>query len=114
MKQILINLSYSNLAELFVTTKQQIRLWICRGKLNVTDYTTIFELYRLESMNILKRRDNFASLYKDYKDSLSAPKEKEYVDRMLKEWDRENEIIQFISKSPSKETVKTYIPLFKK
>lgn len=114
MKQIQINLSYSNLAELFVTTKQQVRLWVCRGKLNVADYTTIFELYRLESMNILKRRDNFASLYKDYKPSLLALKEKEYVEKMLKEWDRENEIIQSVSKSPSKETVKTYVPLFKK
>ncbi len=83
MKSYSYELTYLELAKLFITTQNQIAAWIKRSKFNLNKPSSIFEFYRTEGMKIVKRREEFDILLVKYKSrTLKAPKEKEYVERM--------------------------------
>jgi len=119
MKSYTYELSYLELAKLFVTTQNQIATWIKRSKFSLSNPFSIFEFYREEGSKISKRRGEFESLITQYKSrSLKDQEQIDYVERLLKEWKRDKELMDKSTTKPlllGATSNKTKIlPLFKK
>lgn len=107
MQRFQLNYSTKELAILFITTRQQIRIWIHRKKFDLTKPISVFEFYRVEGPKLFKKYQEFEALFALYKNRRLVEKDKvQYVEKMLKEWGREKEINE-----PSKlQPVRGYVP----
>jgi len=94
MKTYLYEITYLELAKLFVVSQNQIAVWKKRKKFIINKPISIFELYRLEGSKIIKRHEEFEDLLKQYNSRTLKDDDKiEYVNRLLKDWGRSNEIV---------------------